>query len=152
MLGPWRSLGGLAVRELFSQIGDGGCSQRVPSLVKIWSVIIRREPIDHAAGQSVHLGVCLLQQIGGVFSGAVKLRELDLRIPTCHRLKSSLSTGPTGRAEQEVDPTWDGLQEHPSLLSGGIRSLALVGIVFSFGHGGRAGSLLHLLKSDFELI
>src|SRR3954467_10976326 len=101
MLGPWRSLGGLAVRELFSQVGDGGRNQRVPSLVKIWSVIIRREPVDHAAGQSVHLGVGLLQQIGGILSDAVELRKPDLRIPTHHRLESSLRTCPTGGAEQD---------------------------------------------------
>src|SRR4051812_27315207 len=101
---------------LFNQVKDTGYGQRVPSLIKSRSVVVRREPIDHAAGQSVHLGVCLLQQVGGVFSNAVKLRELDLRVPTRHRLKSGLGTGPTGRAEQEVDPTWDSLQEHPSLL------------------------------------
>src|SRR3954463_14990122 len=109
MLGPWRSLGGLAARNLFSQIGDGGCSQRVPSLFKIWSVIIRREPVDHAAGQSVHLGIGLLQQIGGVFSDVVELGKLDLRIPTHYRLKSSLRTCPTGGVEQDVDPTWNSL-------------------------------------------
>src|SRR3954467_547261 len=125
LLGSRRGLRGLAVRVHFGHLKKGRSGQRVPSIIEIRGVVVGAEPLKHNAGQSVHFSVALLQQIVGAVSDAVKLRDLDLGIPADHRLKGSLSSGPTGRIEQDVDPTWDNPQKLPSLLGGGIRSLAL---------------------------
>src|SRR3954469_18574055 len=93
------------VEAVVGQAGLRSRCQRVPFPIKIWSVVVRRKPVNHSAGQPIHLIICPFEQVGTVISDVVELGEPHLQIPAQCSLESSLGTGPTSGVTQDINPT-----------------------------------------------
>src|SRR3954466_1153961 len=97
------------METVVGQTSDGSRSQRVSCFVKVRRIVVRGEPVDHSGGQPIHLGVGPLKQVSCTIPDGIEPGKLQLGLPAEHRLERRLRTSPTGRVNQNVNATRNGL-------------------------------------------